>query len=214
MIVYCNSTTGVSKYADKLGVDAYYSDADLKVEKFENFRSRRMQLIVATSASGLGIDIPDIRAVVHVDWPFRMIEYSQEGGRASRDRQASENIVIISHNAANERQEQGRSKRRDAAESATLIEQFMQVGAPPEQRSCRRVVSNEYFDGEAERPFQGEEEACDVCSLSNELQHAIAGTMDAATEQAAREEAAGDRKPAAFSTGVMTSARVEEVSVD
>jgi superfamily II DNA helicase RecQ len=67
MIVYCNSTTGVSKYVDMLGVDAYYSDTDLKAEKFEDFRSRRTQLIVATSALGLGIDIPDIRAVVYVD---------------------------------------------------------------------------------------------------------------------------------------------------
>jgi superfamily II DNA helicase RecQ len=67
MIVYCNSTSGVSKYADTLGVDAYYSDADLKTEKFEDFRSGRTQLIVATSALGLGIDIPDIRAMVHVD---------------------------------------------------------------------------------------------------------------------------------------------------
>jgi superfamily II DNA helicase RecQ len=50
-----------------LGVDAYYSDTDLKAEKFEDFRSRRTQLIVATSALGLGIDIPDIRAVVYVD---------------------------------------------------------------------------------------------------------------------------------------------------
>jgi superfamily II DNA helicase RecQ len=95
MIVYCNSTTGVSKYADMLGVDAYYSDADLKAEKFEDFYSRRTQLIVATSALGLGIDIPNIRAMIHVDWPFGMIKYSQEGGCAGRDRQASENIVII-----------------------------------------------------------------------------------------------------------------------
>jgi superfamily II DNA helicase RecQ len=67
MIVYYNSTTGVSKYADMLGIDTYYSDADLKAEKFEDFRSRRTQLIVATSTLGLGIDIPDIRTVVHVD---------------------------------------------------------------------------------------------------------------------------------------------------
>jgi superfamily II DNA helicase RecQ len=67
MIVYCNSTTGVSKYADMLGVDTYYSDADLKAEKFEDFCSRRTQLIIATSALGLGIDIPDICAVVHMD---------------------------------------------------------------------------------------------------------------------------------------------------
>jgi superfamily II DNA helicase RecQ len=67
MIVYCNSTTGVSKYTDMLGVDAYYSNADLKAEKFEDFCSRCMQLIVATSVLGLGIDIPDICAVVHMD---------------------------------------------------------------------------------------------------------------------------------------------------
>lgn len=194
MIVYCNSTSGVSKYADMLGVDAYYSDADLKAEKFEDFRSGRTQLIVATSALGLGIDIPDIRAVVHVDWPFGMIEYSQEGGRAGRDRQASENIVIMRQNAASERKEQGGSKRRDAAENATLIERFMQAGVPPRQRSCRRDVLNEYFDGEAGRPCQRGEEACDVCSPSSDLQRAIAGMMDATAEQAARGEAAETRE--------------------
>jgi superfamily II DNA helicase RecQ len=67
MIVYCNSTTSVSKYADMLGVDVYYSNADLKAEKFEDFCSRCMQLIIATSVLGLGINIPNIRAVVHVD---------------------------------------------------------------------------------------------------------------------------------------------------
>lgn len=30
MIVYCNSTIGVAEYADMLGMDAYYSDADLR----------------------------------------------------------------------------------------------------------------------------------------------------------------------------------------
>jgi hypothetical protein len=95
-----------------------------------------------------------------------------------------------------------------------LIKQFMQVDVEPGQRWYRRIVLNEYFDGEGGRPCQGEEEACDVCSPSSELQRAIAGTMDAATEQAAREEAAGNREPATFTTRVMTSAGIEEVSVD
>jgi superfamily II DNA helicase RecQ len=64
-----------------------------------------MQLSVATSALGLGIYFPDIRAVVYVDWPFGTIEYNQEGGRAGRDRQASENIVIMRQDAANERKD-------------------------------------------------------------------------------------------------------------
>jgi hypothetical protein len=56
--------------------------------------------------------------------------------------------------AASERKEQGGSQRRDAVESVRLIERFIQVGIPSEQRSCRRVVLNEYFDGEV-RPDLG-----------------------------------------------------------
>lgn len=214
IIVYCNSTTGVSRYADMLGVDAYYSDADLKAEKFDDFRSGRAQLIVATSALGLGIDIPDIRAVVHVDWPFGMIEYSQEGGRAGRDRKASENIVIMRQHAADERRGQESGQRRDATENRALIERFMQVGVQPERRLCRRIVLNEYFDGEGGRPCQGGEEACDVCNPSSELQRAIAGTTDEATEQSVSDEAADGDDAVAFTTGVMTSRGIQEVSVD
>jgi hypothetical protein len=73
---------------------------------------------------------------------------------------------------------------------------------------------NEYFDGKEGRPCQEEEEAYDVCSLSSELQRVIAGTTDAATEQAICEEAVGNCEPAVFTTGVVIPARIEEVSVD
>jgi hypothetical protein len=80
------------------------------------------------------------------------------------------------------RREQSGSKRRDAVGSIALIERFMQVDVEPGQRSCRRIVLNEYFDSEEGRPCQGDEEACDVCSPLSELQRAIAGTTDAVTE--------------------------------
>jgi hypothetical protein len=122
--------------------------------------------------------------------------------------------VIMRRDAASERKEQGGSQRRDAVESVRLIERFIQVGIPSEQRSCRRVVLNEYFDGEVRRPCQGGEEPCDICSSSSDLQRAIVGTTHTATEQVAREEAVGSGGPTAFTTGVMTSVGIEEVSVD
>jgi hypothetical protein len=73
---------------------------------------------------------------------------------------------------------------------------------------------NEYFDSKEGRPCQEEEEAYDVYSLSSELQRVIAGTTDAATEQAIYEEAVGNYEPAVFITGVVIPARIEEVSVD
>jgi hypothetical protein len=73
---------------------------------------------------------------------------------------------------------------------------------------------NEYFDSEEGQPCQEEEEACDVYSPLSKLQRVIAGTTDVATEQAIREEAAGNRKPAAFTIRVVTPAGIKEVSVD
>lgn len=51
----------------------------------DEFMSGRAQAIVATNAFGMGIDKPDIRAVVHFHLPGTMEAYYQEAGRAGRD---------------------------------------------------------------------------------------------------------------------------------
>jgi superfamily II DNA helicase RecQ len=42
-------------------------------------------VLVATSALGMGMDIPDIRLIVHVDESRNMLDYAQGTGRAGRD---------------------------------------------------------------------------------------------------------------------------------
>lgn len=53
----------------------------------ELFRSGALQVLVATSAFGEGIDIPGIRHVVLYHLPFSEVEFNQMSGRAGRDGQ-------------------------------------------------------------------------------------------------------------------------------
>jgi superfamily II DNA helicase RecQ len=54
----------------------------------------RSMTIVAKNAFGMGINIPTVRCVIHVEVHSMLRDYRQESGRAGRDRQASEVIII------------------------------------------------------------------------------------------------------------------------
>lgn len=62
-------------------------DERTRVEKL--FREGEIQVLVATSAFGEGIDIPDIRNVVLYHMPFNDTEFNQMSGRAGRDGKTS-----------------------------------------------------------------------------------------------------------------------------
>lgn len=51
----------------------------------ETFMSGQAEVVVATNAFGMGIDKPDIRAVIHYNTPGTLEAYYQEAGRAGRD---------------------------------------------------------------------------------------------------------------------------------
>jgi ATP-dependent DNA helicase RecQ len=62
----------------------------------EDFAANRVKVIVATSAFGMGIDLPDIRQVVHFQSPGSLEAYYQEAGRGGRDGEPATCLLLHS----------------------------------------------------------------------------------------------------------------------
>jgi superfamily II DNA or RNA helicase len=150
IVVYSNSVDRVERLAEMLGCPSIHANEEDKAEYFQELRRGEHRVVVATNALGMGVDIPDIRCVVHVDRPRTLLDYGQESGRAGRDRKASEGIIM--------RTVCGPAPGVVPNPAAEKIEQFM------EGDRCRRVVLDQYMDGRPNREGCEEgEEPCDVC---------------------------------------------------
>jgi single-stranded-DNA-specific exonuclease len=96
-IVYTNSRPEATKIAEKLRTQfgdtvAFYhagvgSAERLQVERY--FREGVIRVIVATSAFGEGVDLPDVRDVFLYHLNFNLTEFNQQSGRAGRDGDAA-----------------------------------------------------------------------------------------------------------------------------
>lgn len=102
-IVYCSTRKTVESVCEKLnktGISATRYHAGLndgeRAVNQEDFIYDRAQIIVATNAFGMGIDKSDIRFVVHYNMPKTMENYYQEAGRAGRDGEKAECILLYS----------------------------------------------------------------------------------------------------------------------
>ena len=64
----------------------------------ENWMNNKIRIVVCTSAFGMGINKPDVRAVIHYDLPNSIEQYYQEAGRAGRDGKPAEAILLFQQN--------------------------------------------------------------------------------------------------------------------
>jgi len=91
-------TKEIALYLTRRNIAADYYHAGLPTAtrdlKQEAWTENRTRVMVSTNAFGMGIDKPDVRAVVHMDLPDNLEAYFQEAGRAGRDGEKAYSVLL------------------------------------------------------------------------------------------------------------------------
>jgi ATP-dependent DNA helicase RecQ len=142
------------------------------------FMGGALDAVVATNAFGMGIDRPDVRAVVHLGPPGSLEAYYQEVGRAGRDGGRALGLLLFGARDLPLRRRLIESASDGSAPAPEVVEHkwnlFLELVRFAEGGSCRHDAILRYF-GDEEETLAG----CGICDVCGELAGGGGGREDA-----------------------------------
>jgi len=174
-IIYCSSRKKVEELSRYLNMNGHSSLAyhaglpqHVREQNFKIFVNDKVNIMVATIAFGMGIDKSDIRFVAHMSLPKSQENYYQEIGRAGRDGEDSE--VLLLFNAGDIAQHKRFLEEiSDNEYKEHLNEKIEKIYKYATSEICFHKQLAEYFDDTLDECS----DRCDNCLSSDDLRQDI-----------------------------------------
>jgi ATP-dependent DNA helicase RecQ len=172
-IVYCSTRKTVESVAKALRSEGfavgYYHAGRTKLARERAQRAfdlGRTRVLVATNAFGMGVDLPDIRLIVHFQTPGSVEAYYQEAGRAGRDGEAARCVLYFGAGDLMTQRRLSQNGSRSAALEARREKALEAMERYATSIRCRHQALVAHFTGRppGEDPVCGR---CDVCTDSD-----------------------------------------------
>ncbi len=185
-IVYAFKTETVdtvTKLLRQSGVPAvgYHGKLSTKQRKEaqQQFENGTAPVACCSVAFGMGVDIPDIRYVIHVNLPKTLEAFYQESGRAGRDGKKSDSVLYYAERDSRllkflVRQD----KKLDLERKEQMHEAIEKMEEYCTKVRCRRVSVLEHFDENLTPQFACREawgKGCDVCDNKADVRRRLHG---------------------------------------
>ncbi len=152
-IVYAFSRKNVEAIAHHLQKKGYAAAAyhagmpsEERNRVFHDFVHDEVKIIVATIAFGMGIDKSNIRFVVHMSLPKTLENYYQEIGRAGRDGDHADVVLLFSAGDSIQQKRFIDMNDGDEAYKAHLLQKLGTIQRFSGSESCRHQQLAAYFD--------------------------------------------------------------------
>jgi superfamily II DNA helicase RecQ len=153
VLVFCRSRGECETWARRWECNYYHSQTENKSEVLEMWT---FGLLFATGSLGAGVDIMNIKTIIHVGEPYGMVDYDQEVGRGGRSGEIVQAVTLLS-----ERDMAGLTERRTETLSYDhrAMTEFLTTG------KCRRTGMSKYLNGEdyEDNCESLQAELCDNC---------------------------------------------------